>query len=92
LLPQLSVVPPGQNLLLSWPTNFTGFTLQSTTNLASPIWTTNLPAPGVVNGLNTVTNPVSAAHTFLTASCVLKPIPLREPNFSACAVRCYVLF
>jgi hypothetical protein len=71
--PQLAVVPSGPNVILTWPTNYAGFdytryTLQSTTNLASPIWTTNLPAPVVVNGLNTVTNPVSGVQEFFRMS------------------------
>jgi len=47
------------------PTNATGFTLQSSTNLVSPaIWTTNSPAAVVVNGQNTVTNPPSGTLRF----------------------------
>jgi uncharacterized repeat protein (TIGR03803 family) len=48
-LPQLTTIRSGANLLLSWPTDFSGFTLQSTTNLGSPVWTTNSPSPVVVN-------------------------------------------
>jgi uncharacterized repeat protein (TIGR03803 family) len=62
--PQLTITPSGANVLLSWPTNFagfdyTGYMLQSTTNLVSSVWTTNLPAPVFVNGQNTVTNPIA---------------------------------
>jgi hypothetical protein len=32
--PQLEITQVGQNILLSWPTNFTGFTLQTSTNLS----------------------------------------------------------
>ena len=32
--PQLTIIPSGANVILTWPTNATGFTLQSTTNLA----------------------------------------------------------
>jgi hypothetical protein len=50
---------------LTWPTNAVGFTLQSTTNLHSPAaWVTNSPAPVVINGQNTVTNPISGAQQF----------------------------
>jgi hypothetical protein len=68
--PQLAVVPSGPNVILDVARpitlgfDYTRYTLQSTTNLASPIWTTNLPAPVVVNGLNTVTNPVSGVQEF----------------------------
>jgi uncharacterized repeat protein (TIGR03803 family) len=63
--PQLTIVSAGPNIVLSWPTNYTGFTLQSTTNLdPSTAWTTNLPSTVVVNGRNTVTNPISGTKQF----------------------------
>jgi len=67
--PQLTTIPSATNLILSWPTNYAGFdyagyTLQSTTNLASPVWTTSLPAPVVINGQNTVTNLISGSQQF----------------------------
>jgi len=57
----------GQNLLLKWPTSVTG-SLQSTTNLGSPVWTAVSTAPVVVNGQNTVTNPISATQQFFRLS------------------------
>ena len=54
-------------VVLSWPGSFSGFILQSTTNLAS-IWTTNLPAPVIVNGQYTVTNPISGTRQFFRLS------------------------
>jgi uncharacterized repeat protein (TIGR03803 family) len=43
---QLSIIPSGTNVILKWPTNATGFTLQSTTNLVSSVgWTTVSPVP-----------------------------------------------
>ena len=71
--PQLTITPSAASLILTWPTNYagfdyTGFTLQSTTNLGSPVWTTNSPAPVVVNGLNTVTNSVSGTQQFFRLS------------------------
>jgi uncharacterized repeat protein (TIGR03803 family) len=64
-LPQLAIIQSGTNVVLSWPTNFTGLTLQSTTNLVSPaVWTPVSPAPVVVNGQNTVTNPISGTQQF----------------------------
>jgi uncharacterized repeat protein (TIGR03803 family) len=60
LSPQLAFTRVGANLILSWPTNASGFTLQSATNLVAPtIWTAVSAAHVVVNGLNTVTNPIS---------------------------------
>lgn len=63
--PQLAITPVGANVLLTWPTNATGFTLQSTSNLVSPpLWTTVSPAPIIINGQNTVTNPISGIQRF----------------------------
>jgi len=69
LTPQLSIDYLGSKLVLTWPTNVAGFTLQSSTNLgASAIWTTNSPPPTVVNGNNTVTNPISGMQMFYQLS------------------------
>jgi uncharacterized repeat protein (TIGR03803 family) len=68
--PQLALNRSGTNIGLSWPTNYngfdyTGYTLQSTTNLASPtVWTTVFPGPEVVSGQNTVSNLLSATQQF----------------------------
>jgi uncharacterized repeat protein (TIGR03803 family) len=67
-VPQLTMIPSGSNVVLMWPENATGFTLQSTTNLSSPAWVTNFPAPIVVNGQNTVTNPISGTQQFFRLS------------------------
>jgi uncharacterized repeat protein (TIGR03803 family) len=73
LLPQLTITLAGKNVVLSWPTNYAGFDytryrVQSTTNLGSPVWTTNFPVPVSVNGLNTVTNPSSGTQQFFRLS------------------------
>jgi uncharacterized repeat protein (TIGR03803 family) len=68
--PQLTITSSGTNVILTWPTNvagfdYTGYTLQSTTNLASPVvWSTNSPAPVVIGDQNTVTNPIIGAQKF----------------------------
>jgi hypothetical protein len=73
-LPQPTIILSGTNVILTWPTNvdgfsYAGFTLQSTTNLVSPaVWTTVLPSPVVVNGQNTVTNPISGTQQFYRLS------------------------
>jgi hypothetical protein len=65
----LTMIPSGPNVVLTWPTNATGFTLQSTTSLgSSAVWATNSPAPVVVNGQNTVTNPLSSPQRFYRLS------------------------
>ena len=64
-LPQLTIIQSGTNVVLSWATNVAGITLQSTANLVSPpVWTPVSPAPVVVNGQNTVTNPISGTQQF----------------------------
>ena len=64
----LSGVPPS-GIVLTWPTNAVGFTLQSTTNLGSPaVWTTNSPASVVIGGQNVVTNPISGPRQFYRLS------------------------
>jgi uncharacterized repeat protein (TIGR03803 family) len=59
--PQLAITPLGTDVVLTWPTNATGFTLQSTTNLASPDWIT-------VSGQFAVTNPISGLQMFFRLS------------------------
>jgi uncharacterized repeat protein (TIGR03803 family) len=71
--PQLTISASAGNVILTWPTNFagfdyTGYKLQSTTNLLSPLWNTNLPPPVVVNGQRTVTNPISGIRKFFRLS------------------------
>jgi uncharacterized repeat protein (TIGR03803 family) len=70
LAPQPAVIRSGGNVILTWPTNcagfdYSGYTLQSTTNLgSSAVWRTNSSAPVVVNGQNTVTNPITGTQQF----------------------------
>ena len=45
-----------------------GFTLQSTTKLSPAAWSTVSPAPVVINGQNTVTNPISGTQQFYRLS------------------------
>ncbi len=67
--PQLTIIPSRANVILTWPTNATGFTLQSTTNLVSPaIWTIVSPGPVVLNRQNTVTNPILGTQHFYRLS------------------------
>ncbi len=55
---------------MTWPANVAGFdytsyTLQSATNFVSPaVWSTNSPAPVVIAGQNTVTNPITGPQQF----------------------------
>ena len=63
-LPLLKIRSFGDNVVLTWPTNTPGFTLQSATNLVSAVWGTVSPSPIVVNGLNTVTNSAAGTKKF----------------------------
>jgi uncharacterized repeat protein (TIGR03803 family) len=66
--PQLTMARSEADVILSWPQDAEGFILQSTTNLVSPVWITNSLTPDVVNGQNTVTNPVSGTQQFFRLS------------------------
>ena len=67
--PPLTIIHSATNVILTWPTYAPGVTLQSTTNLVSPVvWSTNSPAPTIVNGQNAVTNPVSGTQQFYRLS------------------------
>jgi uncharacterized repeat protein (TIGR03803 family) len=53
--PELSITSSGTNVIVSWPTSFFGYNLQSATNLASPLnWS-------AVAGQYEVTNAISSA-------------------------------
>ena len=64
--PQLTVITSGSNMVLSWPTNFTGYTLESTVDLTSPTgWVARklLTPPAIQNGQYVVTIPVTITNT-----------------------------
>jgi hypothetical protein len=64
-VPRLAISMNGTNALITWTTNITGLTLQSATNLASPVvWTNVSQVPTVVNGQNVVTNGISGTKKF----------------------------
>lgn len=63
--PTLSLVRSAGNVIISWPTNFTGFTLQGATNLVPSVtWSNVSPSPSIVNGQYTVTNSPGGARKF----------------------------
>ena len=72
--PQLTIMPSGTNVNLTWPSgvagfSYSGYTLQSSTNLgSSAVWTTNSPAPVVFNGQCKVTNPITGSQMFFRLS------------------------
>ena len=62
--PLLSGTKLGTNLVLNWPTNAPGFTLQWSTNLGTAIWSNATPLPKIVSGQYTVTNNVTNSLRF----------------------------
>jgi uncharacterized repeat protein (TIGR03803 family) len=68
--PRLSISISGTNAILRWPIgyagfDYTGYTLQSTTNLnLSTVWTTVVPAPVTIDGQNVVTNAMTTVQQF----------------------------
>jgi len=67
--PLLTITGLGNNMILTWPTNFTGFTLEFATNLISPVvWQTNSTPSVVISSQNVVTNPVNGTQMFYRLS------------------------
>jgi uncharacterized repeat protein (TIGR03803 family) len=67
--PRLAIIHSGANVVLTWPTNATGFMLESTTNLVPPaVWITNSTSPFVVNTNNAVTNAITGTQKFYRLS------------------------
>jgi hypothetical protein len=68
-LPLLTISRSGTNVILTWSTDFSAFTLQSTTNLALPAsWSPVFPASVIVGGLETVTNAIAGMGKFYRLS------------------------
>jgi hypothetical protein len=67
--PTLTITAAGTNVILMWPTNVPGLTLQCTTNLSpSAVWINVSPPPVVVNGQNLATNPIRGTRQFYRLS------------------------
>ena len=65
LLPSLNARPNGNELILSWPTNAPGFTLQSTLDLESPVtWIDSTSVPVVIGAHFTLTNTATGGARF----------------------------
>jgi uncharacterized repeat protein (TIGR03803 family) len=68
-VPRLGSLRLGENILLTWPTNAGPFALQWTSNLVDAAsWTNVSSGPVIVNGLNTVTNPIANEARFFRLS------------------------
>lgn len=66
--PTLFFIADAGNMVLSWGIYSNPYILQSTTDLASGVWSTNLPSPVVTNGLATVTIRATGAQQFFRLS------------------------
>lgn len=65
----LSITRSGTNVILTWSTSASGYTLQSSAQLgAGASWSAASPSPVVVNGLETVTNGISGSTKFYRLS------------------------
>jgi len=63
-LPSLSVALSGSSVVLSWPLNVPGFTLESNTNFPAASWITVTNPQVLQNGQHTVTVPISNSSQF----------------------------
>ena len=71
--PEPNLATAGTNLSLTWPVYPAGFRAEATTNLASPLWSTNdLPDPALTNSMNSLILKATNAFQFFR---------LRSPNF-----------
>ena len=69
LPPRLNLQRSGNtNVVLSWATNLTVFTLEASTNLTTNVWSVVSPAPSVSGTHNVVTNAISGATRFYRLS------------------------
>ena len=62
--PTVSFIQGNNNVVITWPTNVGGYTVQTTPSLASPISWSSLPPPYVVGGKYAVTNSTTSGNTF----------------------------
>ena len=62
--PMLTITESAPNVLVTWPSSITGYTLQSASDLTSPSWSTVSLPPAVVGSLFIVTDSASAGARF----------------------------
>jgi hypothetical protein len=67
--PQLAITVSANNILLHWPAVYSGYVVQSTTNLSIPdAWTTDPAASTVTNGQNIIFESLNPSATFFRLS------------------------
>ena len=62
--PTLSRVLRGTDMVITWPTNTGGFSLQWASNLGAANWRDAVPAPVIVNGQYAITNTMTSPSRF----------------------------
>jgi hypothetical protein len=64
--PQINIGKTPDGIVVSWPapTALTSYVMESCTNITAPVWTANLVAPTIVNGMSTLTNAISGPQFF----------------------------
>jgi hypothetical protein len=62
--PLLNIQRNGADVVLSWPTNSAGFTLEAKTNLNTNVWSVVSPSPAVSSTNHVMTNPASGPMRF----------------------------
>jgi pimeloyl-ACP methyl ester carboxylesterase len=63
--PTLGIARVGDQVVVTWPTNAAGFTLETNADLLlSNSWSSVSPSPPVINGQNTITNTISGGSRF----------------------------
>jgi hypothetical protein len=63
--PMLFITKSGNNAILSWSANATGFLLENNSSVTAPGgWMTVSPAPSPVNGTNYVTNAIVPGNNY----------------------------
>ncbi|HMJ89743.1 MAG TPA: choice-of-anchor tandem repeat GloVer-containing protein [Candidatus Acidoferrum sp.] len=68
-IPQLKIVSSAANVVLTWPANSPGFSLEYSTSFGSSAeWSPVLPGSTVVDGQHTVTHPISDSRNFYRLS------------------------
>ena len=68
LAPLLTIAPQNHAVVLTWPTNFTGFVLQTNGFLPGSNWATLPTSYGILGTNFGVTNPLGAAPMFYRLS------------------------
>ncbi len=62
--PTLRIIHANTRVILAWPDPSTGYQLQATSTLSSPVWTDVIDAPAIVGSEKQVTQPINPGTRF----------------------------